>query len=267
MGQAIARRIGAGRLLILADYSQALLDTASKQLEDDGYNVKQHTVDVSDATSVKKLAIHAIQAGRIKAVIHTAGLSPVMAPPKRIFDVDLLGTAMVIDTFADALAPGGSMVCIASMAGHACKGKLPSETERHLAEVKLDQLLSHSIMQSSDITSAFAYSLSKFGNHLRVQAAALSYGKRGCRINSISPGVIHTPMAKQELEGPSGQAMREIVEASATERYGTPGDIAAAVAFLTGPESTFITGTDILVDGGYVASQHWGNAKGKSLVN
>lgn len=202
-------------------------------------------MDVSDVTSVSKLVNDAAHVGRTEVFVHTAGLSPVMAPPKRIFDVDVLGTAIVIGTFVDVLAPGGSMVCTASMTGHPMKRQLPLEVEKHLTEAQLDQLLSSSILQSSDLTSGFAYSLSKFGNHLRVGPAASKYGKRGCRINSISPGVIHTPMAKQELEGPSGQAMREIVEASSVGRYGTPGDIAAPAAFLTGPDSTFITGTDI----------------------
>ena len=266
MGLAIAKRIGAGRRVILADFSEAALQSAQEQLEGDGYVIQWHTVDVSDVASVKKLAADSAEGGRIEAVVHTAGLSPTMAPSKKILEVDLLGTANVIEAFADALTPGASMVCIASMAGHGVQGKLPSEIEQHLARAPVDQLLAHPVFKSVEQDPGHAYGLSKRGNQLRVEAAACQYGKRACRINSISPGVIHTPMAKQELNAPHGQVMRGMVEDSATGRYGTPSDIANAVAFLIGPDASFITGTDLLVDGGSTAAQRWATATSEDIV-
>ena len=235
--------------------------SATEQLESEGYIVQQHTVDVSDQTSVQRLASAAANSARVEAVVHTAGLSPVMSSPEKIFQVDFLGTAIVIDTFVGALAPGGTMVCIASMAGHSCHGKLSSDAEEHLATAPIHELLSNPVTTLAEQGPVYAYCLAKRGCQLRVQAAAKNYGSRGCRINSVSPGVIVTPMAKQELDGSSGQIMRGLVEDSATARYGTPTDIAAAVAFLVGPESSFITGADLLVDGGSTASQRWDGRK------
>lgn len=256
MGLAMARRIGAGRLVILADYSEAILHSAAKQLEDDGHAVKTHKVDVSDIGPVKQLAADAAKLGRIEAVIHTAGLSPAMAPSKRVFEVDLLGAAIVIDEFADVIAPGGSLVCIASMAGHSVHGQLPAEAEEHLAKAPLESLLSHPMLNPDNATSMKAYALSKRGNQLRVQSAARKYGERGCRINSISPGVIYTPMTRMELDAGEtvGESIGWLVKDSAAGRWGTSADIAAAAAFLISSEASFVTGTDLLVDGGSVAN-------------
>lgn len=194
MGLAIAKRIGPGRHLILADYSKDLLESASKQLEDDGHTVQCHHVDVADTSSVQRVAAGASSVGHIETIVHTAGLSPVQAPAKRIYDVDLLGTANVIEAFAEILTPGGSMVCISSMAGHSFQTKLSSEDEEHLARAPADKLVSHPILQESgkEASPFYAYGLSKRANHLRVQAAARQYGKRHCRINSISPGTLLT---------------------------------------------------------------------------
>ena len=133
LGVAIAKRIGAGRRLILADYSEASLERAKEQLEEDGHIVDHHSVDIADPASVQGLAIYASQLGRIEAVIHTAGLSPTMAPPERIFEVDLLGTAVVIEMFESVLAPGGSLVCIVSIAGHMLTQEISPDVEAHLA--------------------------------------------------------------------------------------------------------------------------------------
>jgi NAD(P)-dependent dehydrogenase (short-subunit alcohol dehydrogenase family) len=258
MGLAIARRIGTGRLVILADASETNLTSAAKQLQDDGYNVSTHQTDVSNAAFVKNLAISAAKLGNIETVVHTAGISPTMASSKRIFEVDLLGTALVIDAFEDVIAPGGSLVCIASMAGHTLHGKLPAEAEEHLAMAPSEKLLDPEILKLGDESTVHAYSFSKRANQLRVQAAARLYGSKGLRINSVSPGVIHTPMMTTvELEAAHGQIFRDMVADSATGRFGTPSDVAHVVAFLSGPEATFITGADMLVDGGSTASQRW----------
>lgn len=259
MGLAIARRLSSGRLVLLADFSQASLDKAKAQLEEEGHVVQTHLVDVSDTTSVSACAETAAEAGRVEVVVHTAGVSPVMAPPKKVLEVDLLGTALVIDAFRPVLAPEGSMVCIASMAGHMLPSPLPSEAEAHFATAPTSDLLSHpSLREAKTDQRGLAYSLAKRANQLRVQGAASAFGQRGCRINSVSPGVIHTAMVQQELAAAGGAIVQHLASSSAMGRYGTAADVVNVVSFLLSAESSFITGADFLVDGGSIASQRWG---------
>jgi NAD(P)-dependent dehydrogenase (short-subunit alcohol dehydrogenase family) len=257
MGLAVARRLAAGRRLLLADYSDASLDAAVGTLSGEGHAAEGHTVDVSQRVSVEKLAEAAGAAGRIDAVIHTAGVSPVMATARQIYDVDLLGTAHVIDAFLPVASPGTSLVCVASMAGHFAS--LPADFEKHLATAPAEELLEHEGLDL-DGDPALAYLVAKRGNQLRVQAAAHEWGGRGARLNTISPGVISTPMGAQELQGPTGAYIQEMVDLSGARRVGTADDIASAAAFLAGPESSFITGNDLLVDGGAIAAQRWNTA-------
>ncbi|WP_066912816.1 SDR family oxidoreductase [Millisia brevis] len=252
MGEAIARRSGPGRTVLLADFNEELLARLSESLGADGYHVETHPVDVSSVTSMGSLTERAASLGPIAAAVHTAGLSPAQAAVDAILRVDLLGVANFLDAFAAVIASGGSGVVIASMAGTLSAGRLPPELEAALAATPTDELLSLPFLQQLPDPGA-AYGIAKRANQLRVQAASMQWGGRGARVNSISPGVIATPMGQQELAGDSGAQMRAMVDVSATGRLGTPGDIAAAVAFLTGPEATFISGADLLVDGGAVA--------------
>jgi NAD(P)-dependent dehydrogenase (short-subunit alcohol dehydrogenase family) len=225
----------------------------------EGHAAEAHAVDVADRASVEKLASAAGEAGRVDAVIHTAGVSPVMATARQIYQVDLLGTAHVIDAFLPVASPGTSLVCVASMAGHFAS--LSPDLERHLATAPAGQLLQHEGIDL-DADPSTAYLVAKRGNQLRVQAAAHAWGAKGARLNTISPGVISTPMGQAELDGPVGQYIQAMIDLSGAGRVGTPDDIAAAVAFLVGPESSFITGNDIQVDGGVVAAQRWNTAPG-----
>ena len=255
MGLAVARRLAAGRRLLLADYSEASLDAALAALRGDGHATEAHAVDVSDHSSVEKLAAAAGHAGRVDAVIHTAGVSPVTATARQIYHVDLLGTAHVIDAFLTVASPGMSLVCVASMAGHSAS--LPPDLERHLATAPADQLLRHPGIDLDSPDAGRAYVVAKRGNQLRVQAAAHAWGGKGARLNTISPGVISTPMGLAELRGPAGAHIQSMIDLSGARRAGTPDDIAAAAAFLAGPQSSFITGNDILADGGAAAAQRW----------
>ena len=183
-----------------------------------------------------------------------------MATAKQIYDVDLLGTANIIEAFEAVASPGTSLICVSSMAAHLAP--LSSDLEKHLATAPLDQLLQHKEIDfDSPGANQMAYAISKRGNHLRVQAAARAWGSKGARVNTISPGVISTTMGRQELQGPSGARAQAMVELSAARRMGTPDDIAGVAAFLAGPESSFITGTDILVDGGAVSAQRWNSGR------
>ncbi|MCX5240269.1 SDR family oxidoreductase [Streptomyces prunicolor] len=254
MGLAVARRLGAGRTVLLADIGEDVLKAAEQTLRDEGLTVTTQVVDVTSAASVQHLAQTAQAAGEVDQVVHTAGLSPVQAPAQAILKVDLLGVALVLDEFATVIAAGGAGVVIASMAGHFAAALTP-EQEHALALTPADQLLQLPFLSPDKVTGpAAAYGIAKRANHVRVAAASTVWGERGARLNSISPGVISTPMGQQELAGQDGQLIRALVDASATGRFGTPSDIAAAVAFLLGPDASFITGTDLLVDGGVVAA-------------
>jgi NAD(P)-dependent dehydrogenase (short-subunit alcohol dehydrogenase family) len=251
MGQAIARRQGSGLATVIADFDESTLQATAGSLEAEGYNVSAHVVDVSSRQSVNNLARAAAALGDVKAVVHTAGLSPTQAPASAILAVDLVGVALVLEEFGRVIAPGGAGVVIASMAGHLMP--LTTEQETALARTSADELLDLPFVDPS-AHPGFAYGIAKHANRIQVGAASIRWGLRGARINSISPGIISTAMGRQELASTSGDMIQSMVESSAAKRLGTAGDIAAAVAFLLGPESAFISGTDLLVDGGVVAA-------------
>jgi NAD(P)-dependent dehydrogenase (short-subunit alcohol dehydrogenase family) len=258
MGQAIARRLGAGKTVLLADYNEGTLTSAAESLTADGHHVESRSVDVSSPESVHGLAGFAASLGSVAQVAHTAGLSPSQASAEAILAVDLLGVALVLDEFGAVVAPGGAGVVIASMAGHMFP-PLTAEQERALAHNPPGELMQLDFISSIGDPN-FAYPIAKQANHIRVRAASAHWGRRGARINSISPGIISTPMSQQELASPVGDGMRAMIAMSATGRLGTPEDIASATAFLLGPDASFITGTDLLVDGGVIAAIKAGTA-------
>lgn len=253
MGQAVARRLGGGCVVVLADRDRAALRSVASVLAGEGYRVLEQETDVSDPDSVRALADTARRAGRPEVLVHTAGVSPVQASVSAILQVDLYGTALMLDTFADVMAPGGAAVFIASMAG----AMLPPDPEldRRLANTPTGDLLDLPELSPPAVGDpGTAYVMAKRANQVRVRAAAVAWGRRKLRVNSVSPGIIATPMGNAELEGANGEAMRAMIASSPTGRVGTPADIAAAVEFLTGPGASFVTGTDLLVDGGVVAA-------------
>jgi NAD(P)-dependent dehydrogenase (short-subunit alcohol dehydrogenase family) len=253
MGLAVARRLAGGRLL-LADSSGTRLEAALTALRGEGHSAEGHTMDVSDRGAVEKLA-EAAAVGHIDAVVHTAGVSPVMATSRQIYEVDLLGTAHVIDAFLDVAGPGTPLVCIASMAGHFAS--LPADFERHLAGAPTGQLLQHPRIDLDSADTATAYMVAKRGNHLRVQAAAHAWGRKGARLNTISPGVISTPMGRQELDGPMGAYIPVHDRSLRSAPGGHPGRRHRCRGLPGRTDSSFITGNDILVDGGAVSAQRW----------
>jgi NAD(P)-dependent dehydrogenase (short-subunit alcohol dehydrogenase family) len=258
IGQAIARRQGAGRSILLADINEGTLAATAKELEATGYTVTTQRVDVASRASVRSLASAAAALGNVMQVAHTAGLSPNMAPPDRILAVDLLGTALVLEEFGRVVAPGGAAVVISSMAGY-MPPPLPPEQDRALAHTPADELLALPFLSPETVTDpGAAYGLSKRANHLRVQAESLRWAERGARVNAISPGIIITPLALHELASPVGPIYRSMIEASAAKRAGTPDEVASAAAYLLGPEAGFVTGSDLLIDGGVIAALRTG---------
>ncbi|GAB3004087.1 SDR family oxidoreductase [Streptomyces pseudoechinosporeus] len=253
IGLAIARRVGAGRTVLLADHSEQAA-TAAERLSGEGYDVTTRVTDVFEQGAVEALADAAAALGPVTQVVHTAGVSPTQATIERILHVDLLGTAFVLDAFARVIAPGGAGLVIASMAGHRESPYAP-EIERALATTETSQLLALPFLQPDQVGSTVhAYALSKRANSLRVQTAAVAWGKRGARVNAVSPGVIITPLALDELSGPRGEWFEQVRKVSAAGRFGTSDEVADTAAFLLGRQAGFITGADLLMDGGVTAA-------------
>lgn len=193
--------------------------------------------------------------------IDTAGASPSQASPEHIIKLDLIGTSYAIDEFAEVMAKGGAGLIVSSMAGY-MQSPLTNETEAQLAITPTDQLASLSCLSAEKISnSGVAYVVSKRTNHLRVQtAAATSWGDCGARINTISPGIIVTPLTYDEFNSQENP-YQDMISASASKRVATSDEIAEVGAFLLGEHATFITGTDILVDGGVIAALRSGRIK------
>jgi NAD(P)-dependent dehydrogenase (short-subunit alcohol dehydrogenase family) len=259
IGQAIARRVSAGRRVLLADLRQENADAAAKTLSEAGFDVTATTVDVSDRSSVETLVGKARALGEVHGLIHAAGVSPSQAAPETILKVDLYGTALVLETFGEVIAEGGAGVVIASQSGHRLPA-LSADENRALAMTPVEELLALPLLQPGQVRdSLHAYQLSKRGNALRVMwEAANRWGKRGARVNTISPGIIMTPLAKDELTGPRGAGYRRMIDGCAVKRAGTPDEVATVAALLMGADGAFITGSDFLMDGGVTASYWFG---------
>lgn len=256
IGQAIARRVGVGKHVLLADLREENALSAAEILSNAGYETSITTVNVSSRESVHALVEKATALGNVTGVIHAAGVSPSQASPETILAVDLYGTALVLEEFGNVIAAGGSAVVIASQSGHRL-GALTAEQNKALALTPTDKLLSLPFLQPDQVTDPLnAYQLSKRGNSLRVMAEAVRWGKCGARVNTISPGIIITPLAKDELSGPRGEGYRRMIDLCPSGRAGTPDEVGAVAALLMGQDGGFITGSDFLMDGG-VTSSYW----------
>lgn len=256
IGQAIARRVAVGKIVLLADLRQENADAAAKVLNDAGYTTRTATVDVASRPSVEALVETAAGLGDVTGLIQAAGVSPSQAPIETILKVDLYGTALLLEAFGTVIAKGGSGVVISSQSGHRM-GPLTIEQNRQLALTPADDLLDLPFLQPGEVKDTLhAYQLSKRGNGLRVQAQAVAWGRRAARINAISPGIVMTPLANDELNGPRGAGYRKMIESSIAGRAATPDEIANLAALLMGADGAFITGSDFLIDGGTTAV-HW----------
>jgi NAD(P)-dependent dehydrogenase (short-subunit alcohol dehydrogenase family) len=259
IGQAIARRVAMGKHVLLADRRRENAEAAAEVLGNAGYDASVATVDVSSRDAVQALVETAKTLGDVTGVIHAAGVSPTQASPATVLKVDLYGTALVLEAFGTAIGHGGSGVVISSQSGHRLP-PLPIEQNAALATTPVEQLLALSFLQPDHVKdSLHAYQLSKRGNSLRVMAEAVRWGKRGARVNTISPGIVMTPLAKDELSGPRGAGYRRMIEGSMAGRAGTPDEVGAVAALLMGPEGGFITGSDFLMDGGVTAGYWYGD--------
>jgi NAD(P)-dependent dehydrogenase (short-subunit alcohol dehydrogenase family) len=258
IGQAIARRVGVGKHVLLADLRQENANAAAEVLGNAGFEVSVATVDASSRDAVHALVETATGLGEVTGLIHAAGVSPTQASVATILKVDLYGTALVLEEFGNVIVHGGAGVVIASQSGHRLP-PLTVEQNKALATTSVEELLSLPFLQLDQIADTLhAYQISKRGNSLRVMAEAVRWGKRGARINTISPGIIMTPLAKDELNGPRGGGYRRMIQVSAAGRAGTPDEVGTLAALLMSGDGGFITGSDFLMDGGVTAAYWYG---------
>ncbi len=257
IGQAIARRVGAGKHVVLGDLKIEAAKAAAEILENAGFETSTVAVDISSRESILNLIEHAKKFGTIKNVINAAGVSPSQAPVSAILKVDLYGTAVLLEEFGKIISEGGSGVIISSQSGHRL-GALTEEQNTALATSPTEKLLELDFIKAiTDTLKAYQYS--KRCNVLRVMYEATNWGKRGATINSISPGIIITPLANDELKGPRGEGYRNMLKASPAGRAGTPDEVGDLAEFLMSSRGRFISGADFLIDGGTTASYWYGD--------
>ena len=257
IGQAIIRRVAMGMHVVLADYSLANAEQAAKTLENAGYQCSTIKCDLGSKEDILNLVQFATGKGEVMYLVNAAGVSPSQAPVNHILQVDLYGTSVLLEEFGKVIAEGGSGVIISSQSGPRLPA-LPQEQNDALAMTPCDELLELPFLKAiTDTLKAYQYS--KRCNVLRVMYEATRWGRRGATINSISPGIIITPLANDELHGPRKDGYLRMIEASPARRAGTPDEVGELAEFLMSKRGRFISGADILIDGGTTASYWYGD--------
>ncbi|MDO4186850.1 MAG: SDR family oxidoreductase [Bacteroidales bacterium] len=257
IGQAIIRRVAMGMHVVLADYSLSNAEQAAKTLENAGYLCSTIMCDLGSKEDILNLVQFATSKGEVMYLVNAAGVSPSQAPVHHILQVDLYGTSVLLEEFGKVIAEGGSGVIISSQSGHRLPA-LPQEQNDALAMTPCDELLELPFLKAiTDTLKAYQYS--KRCNVLRVMYEATRWGRRGATINSISPGIIITPLANNELHGPRKDGYLRMIEASPARRAGTPDEVGELAEFLMSKRGRFVSGADILIDGGTTASYWYGD--------
>ncbi|MFV0576542.1 MAG: SDR family oxidoreductase [Vibrio sp.] len=257
IGMAIARRVAAGKHVVLADINIDNAEAAAQTMEDAGFEVSTIQTDLSSRESILALIEHAQQYGVVMNLINSAGLSPSQASVEAILKVDLYGTAVLLEEFGKIIGEGGSGITISSQSGYRL-GALSESDNELLAMTPTEQLLDLPMIKSIDDTLK-AYQYSKRCNGLRVMFEATAWSKRDATLNAISPGIIMTPLANDELKGPRGEGYRNMLKASPAGRAGTPDEVGDLGEFLMSHKGRFITGSDFLIDGGTTAGYWFGD--------
>jgi NAD(P)-dependent dehydrogenase (short-subunit alcohol dehydrogenase family) len=262
IGQAIARRVGTGKKLLLADLSGETAGHVAQRFKAAGFDVQPATVDVTSRASIEALAETATALGSVNGLIHSAGVSPSNASPSLIFKVDLYGTAVALEIFGQVIAPGGAGIVVSSQAGHRLDA-WPRETNRAFATTPTEDLLSLPQLQPGEVADPLvAYQIAKRGASLRTQAESVNWAGRRARLNAISPGIVSSPLSEQELTGPNRENYQRMMDACAARRGATADEIASLGALLMSSEGQFISGSDFLIDGGVTAAYWWGDLAG-----
>lgn len=258
LGMAIARRIGFNHKILIGDKNFDNEIAIADTLEGAGFDVVATEINIADKTSILSFIKKGQSYGEISLFINAAGVSPSQASIETVLKVDLYGTAVLLEEIGKVIKVGGAGVTISSQSGYRMPA-LTTEEDRLLAMTPVDQLLDLDILNPINIDdSLHAYQLAKRGNGKRVMAEAVRWGKKGARINAISPGIIVTPLAVDEFNGPRGDFYKDMFAKSPAGRPGTADEVANLAAILMGSEGAFITGSDFLIDGGATATFYYG---------
>lgn len=261
IGMAIARRMGYGMKIIIGDKQLENAETIADIMNKAGFDAVPVAMDLSSRDSIKEMIAEAKKIGEIKMLVNAAGVSPSQASIETILKVDLYGTAVLLEEVGKVIAEGGVGVTISSQSGHRMPALTP-EQDRLLAMTPADNILSLEMLQPENIKDTLhAYQMAKRCNVKRVMAESIKWGKRGVRINSISPGIIVTPLAIDEFNGPRGDFYKNMFAKCPAGRPGTADEVANVAELLMRPKGAFITGADFLIDGGATASYFYGPLK------
>lgn len=261
IGMAIARRMGYGKKIFIGDKKMENARTISGIMNEAGFNTEALEMDLSSRESIRNLIAEAQKAGPITMLVNAAGVSPSQAPIEAILKVDLYGTAVLLEEVGKVIAPGGVGVTISSQSGHRMPALTPEEDEQ-LACTPTEELLKLDFLQPENIRDTLhAYQLAKRCNEKRVMAESVKWGEKGARINSISPGIIVTPLALDEFNGPRGDFYKNMFAKCPAGRPGTADEVANVAELLMSDKGAFITGADFLIDGGATASYFYGPLK------
>ena len=261
IGMTIARRIGFGKKIVVGDIKIENAQAIAKIMNEAGFDVEPAQLDLASRESIKALIARAQEFGPIVHAINAAGVSPSQAPIETILRVDLYGTAVFLEEVGKVIARGGTGVTISSQSGKRMP-QLGNEIDKQLACTPTEKLLELEVLQPQNITDTLhAYQLAKRCNEKRVMMESVRWGERGARINSISPGIIVTPLALDEFNGPRGDFYKNMFAKCPAERPGTADEVGALAELVMGPQGAFITGSDFLIDGGATASYYYGSLK------
>lgn len=264
IGMAIARRVGFSKKIIIGDKNIENANNVSKTMNEAGFDTVAVETDISSRSSILNLIAMAKKYGDISMFINAAGVSPSQASIETILKVDLYGTAVLLEEIGKVIKKGGVGVTISSQSGHRMPA-LGVVVDELLAITPTEEILDLEVLQSKNINdSLHAYQIAKRCNEKRVMAEAVKWGEKGARINSISPGIIVTPLAIDEFNGPNGDFYKNMFANCPAGRPGTADEVATVAELLMGPQSAFITGSDFLIDGGATASYFYGPLKPKN---
>ena len=258
IGIAIARRIGFGKKIVLGDKSMKNAETIARIMNEAGFDITPVEMDLGDRASILHIIAEARKYGEIKYMVNAAGVSPSQAPIETILKVDLYGTAVLLEEVGKVIAPGGCGVTISSQSGWRMP-QLTAEEDRQLATTPTEELLSLDLLQPENIRDTLhAYQMAKRCNEKRVMAECVKWGERGARLNDIAPGIIVTPLAIDEFNGPRGAFYKDMFARCPAGRPGTADEVANVAALLMSEAGAFITGSTFLIDGGATASYYYG---------
>ncbi|MCC2253148.1 SDR family oxidoreductase [Ruminococcus sp. CLA-AA-H200] len=261
IGMAIARRMGSGMKIVIGDKKPENAQAIAKIMNDAGYDADAFEMDLSSRESIRNLIAKAQEHGEISMLVNAAGVSPSQAPVEAILKVDLYGTAVLLEEVGKVIKSGGAGVTVSSQSGHRMPALSPEEDEL-LACTPTKELLKLDMLRPGNIRDTLhAYQMAKRCNVKRVMSESVKWGERGARINSISPGIIVTPLAIDEFNGPRGDFYKNMFARCPAGRPGTADEVANAAELLLSEKGAFITGADFLIDGGATASYFYGPLK------